>query len=198
MSCYLKYDNSNSKDGECVFIEYVYEQWENGYCSKSYLIHPSSVYFEDASFTGFSLEHHLKEAERISQKKFDAVQNMIANCRQELDCLGMTGVRVISPEIKAGEFYFVYSEDIEEGIVEEYWSCYYKIISVDNGNITYQYHIISENNLERDTEIHIEKQEDFLNFDDMRWYKITEDLYNISVRKIDSITEDILKRFRKS
>lgn len=43
---------------------------------------------------------------------------MQRNCRQELDFLGMTGERIMSPVFKPGDYYYAYVEDIEEGIVK--------------------------------------------------------------------------------
>ena len=106
---YLKYDGPDSKYGECVFLKYVYDEWENGYCSETYIIHPSSIYYEKASFSGFTLDH-LKTAKRIKRRKFKAVKDMMISCRQELDYLGMTGERIKSPEIQAlsiCEIYFL-------------------------------------------------------------------------------------------
>ena len=171
---YLKYNVPDSKYGECVFLEYVYDKWENGYCSETYIIHPSSIYYEDASYCGFTLDH-LKNAKRIKQRKFKAVQNMIANCRQELDFLGMTGERIMSPVFKPGDYYYAYVEDIEEGIVEDHWSCFYRIISVENNCVTYQYHILSINYLVCETSIYTKKLEHLIYKCDtrcIRWYKI--------------------------
>ena len=109
LGCYLKYDNSSSEYDECVFLEHVYDVWENGYSSETYIIQPSSVYYEKASFCGFTLDH-LKTAKRIKQRKFKAVKDMMISCRQELDYLGMTGERIMSPEIQAlsiCEIYFL-------------------------------------------------------------------------------------------
>jgi hypothetical protein len=105
---YFKYDEPDSKYGECVFLEYVDDEWENGYCSETYIIHSSSIYYEKASFSGFTLDH-LKKAKRIKRQKFNAVKDMMCSCRQELDYLGMTGERAMSPEVKAGDFYYSYS-----------------------------------------------------------------------------------------
>lgn len=192
---YLKYDGPDSKYGECVFLKYVYDEWENGYCSETYIIQPSSIYYEKASFSGFTLEH-LKTAKRIKQRKFNAVKDMMISCRQELDYLGMTGEHVMSPEIKAGDFYYFYSEDVEEGILEDYSSYYYRIITIENEIVTYQMHILTKNHLDHETKIYTRRLEDFLDFKDTRWYKITEELFNIAAKKIDFISEEILKRFR--
>ena len=51
---YLKFDDSNS---ECIFLEYVYDEWENGYGSKTYIIQPSSIDYEDAIFYGYTINH---------------------------------------------------------------------------------------------------------------------------------------------
>ena len=193
---YLKYDGPDSKYGECVFLKYVYDEWENGYCSETYIIHPSSIYYEKASFSGFTLDH-LKTAKRIKRRKFNAVKDMMISCRQELDYLGMTGERIKLPEIKAGDFYYSYSEDIEEGIVEDYFSYYYRIITVDNNIVTYQKHILTKYDLDNETKIYTIRLEDFLDFEDTRWYKITEELFYIAAKKIDFTTEKILKQFRK-
>jgi hypothetical protein len=192
---YLKYDEPDSKYGECVFLEYVYDECDNGYCSETYIIRPSSIYYEDASFNGFTLEH-LKTAKRVKRQKFNAVKDMMSRCRQELDYLGMTGERVMSPEVKAGDFYYSYSEDIEEGIVEDYFSYYYRIITVDDDLVTCQMHFLTKNNLVHETKIYTKRLEDFLDFEDTRWYKITEELFNIAARKIDFTTKDILKKYR--
>ena len=192
---YLKYDEPDSKYGECVFLEYVYDEWENGYCSETYIIHSSSIYYEKASFSGFTLDH-LKTAKKIKQRKFNVVKDMMNSCRQELDYLGMTGERVMSPDIKAGDFYYSYSEDIEDGIVEDYFSNYYRIITVDNNIVTYQKYILTNNYLDNGTKIYTKRLKDFLDFEDTRWYKITEELFNIAARKIDFTTKDILKKYR--
>ena len=192
---YLKYDEPDSKYGECVFLEYVYDEWENGYCSETYIIHSSSIYYEKASFCGFTLDH-LKTAKKIKQRKFNVVKDMMNSCRQELDYLGMTGERVMSPDIKAGDFYYSYSEDIEDGIVEDYFSNYYRIITVDNNIVTYQRYILTNNYLDNETKIYTKRLKDFLDFEDTRWYKITEELFNIAARKIDFTTKDILKKYR--
>lgn len=192
---YLKYDEPDSKFGECVFLEYVYDEWENGYCSETYIIHSSSIYYEKASFSGFTLDH-LKTAKKIKQRKFNVVKDMMNSCRQELDYLGMTGERVMSPDIKAGDFYYSYSEDIEDGIVEDYFSNYYRIITVDNNIVTYQKYILTNNYLDNETKIYTKRLKDFLDFEDTRWYKITEELFNIAARKIDFTTKDILKKYR--
>lgn len=192
---YLKYDEPDSKYGECVFLEYVYDEWENGYCSETYIIHSSSIYYEKASFSGFTLDH-LKTAKKIKQRKFNVVKDMMNSCRQELDYLGMTGERVMSPDIKAGDFYYSYSEDIEDGIVEDYFSNYYRIITVDNNIVTYQKYILTNNYLDNETKIYTKRLKDFLDFEDTRWYKITEELFNIAARKIDFTTKDILKKYR--
>lgn len=192
---YLKYDEPDSKYGECVFLEYVYDEWENGYCSETYIIHSSSIYYEKASFSGFTLDH-LKTEKKIKQRKFNVVKDMMNSCRQELDYLGMTGERVMSPDIKAGDFYYSYSEDIEDGIVEDYFSNYYRIITVDNNIVTYQKYILTNNYLDNETKIYTKRLKDFLDFEDTRWYKITEELFNIAARKIDFTTKDILKKYR--
>ena len=192
---YLKYDEPDSKYGECVFLEYVYDEWENGYCSETYIIHSSSIYYEKASFRGFTLDH-LKTAKKIKQRKFNVVKDMMNSCRQELDYLGMTGERVMSPDIKAGDFYYSYSEDIEDGIVEDYFSNYYRIITEDNNIVTYQKYILTNNYLDNETKIYTKRLKDFLDFEDTRWYKITEELFNIAARKIDFTTKDILKKYR--
>ena len=192
---YLKYDEPDSKYGECVFLEYVYDEWENGYCSETYIIHSSSIYYEKASFSGFTLDH-LKTAKKIKQRKFNVVKDMMNSCRQELDYLGMTGERVMSPDIKAGDFYYSYSEDVEDGIVEDYFSNYYRIITVDNNIVTYQKYILTNNYLDNGTKIYTKRLKDFLDFEDTRWYKITEELFNIAARKIDFTTKDILKKYR--
>ena len=192
---YLKYDEPDSKYGECVFLEYVYDEWENGYCSETYIIHSSSIYYEKASFSGFTLDH-LKTAKKIKQRKFNVVKDMMNSCRQELDYLGMTGERVMFPDIKAGDFYYSYSEDIEDGIVEDYFSNYYRIITVDNNIVTYQKYILTNNYLDNETKIYTKRLKDFLDFEDTRWYKITEELFNIAARKIDFTTKDILKKYR--
>lgn len=192
---YLKYDEPDSKYGECVFLEYVYDEWENGYCSETYIIHSSSIYYEKASFSGFTLDH-LKTAKKIKQRKFNVVKDMMNSCRQELDYLGMTGERVMSPDIKAGDFYYSYSVDIEDGIVEDYFSNYYRIITVDNNIVTYQKYILTNNYLDNETKIYTKRLKDFLDFEDTRWYKITEELFNIAARKIDFTTKDILKKYR--
>ena len=192
---YLKYDEPDSKYGECVFLEYVYDEWENGYCSETYIIHSSSIYYEKASFSGFTLDH-LKTAKKIKQRKFNVVKDMMNSCRQELDYLGMTGERVMSPEVKTGDFYYSYSEDIEDGIVEDYFSNYYRIITVDNNIVTYQKYILTNNYLDNETKIYTKRLKDFLDFEDTRWYKITEELFNIAARKIDFTTKDILKKYR--
>ena len=193
---YLKYDEPDSKYGECVFLKYVYDEWENGYCSETYIIHSSSIYYEKASFRGFTLDH-LKTAKKIKQRKFNVVKDMMNSCRQELDYLGMTGERVMSPDIKAGDFYYSYSVDIEDGIVEDYFSNYYRIITVDNNIVKYQKYILTNNYLDNETKIYTKRLKDFLDFEDTRWYKITEELFYIAARKIDFITEEILNRFRK-
>ena len=192
---YLKYDEPDSKYGECVFLEYVYDEWENGYCSETYIIHSSSIYYEKASFSGFTLDH-LKTAKKIKQRKFNVVKDMMNSFRQELDYLGMTGERVMFPDIKAGDFYYSYSEDIEDGIVEDYFSNYYRIITVDNNIVTYQKYILTNNYLDNETKIYTKRLKDFLDFEDTRWYKITEELFNIAARKIDFTTKDILKKYR--
>ena len=121
---------------------------------------------------------------------------MMNSCRQELDYLGMTGEREMSPDIKAGDFYYSYSEDIEDGIVEDYFSNYYRIITVDNNIVTYQKYILTNNYLDNETKIYTKRLKDFLDFEDTRWYKITEELFNIAARKIDFTTKDILKKYR--
>lgn len=165
---YLKYDEPDSKYGECVFLEYVYDEWENGYCSETYIIHSSSIYYEKASFSGFTLDH-LKTAKKIKQRKFNVVKDMMNSCRQELDYLGMTGERVMFPDIKAGDFYYSYSEDIEDGIVEDYFSNYYRIITVDNNIVKYQKYILTNNYLDNETKIYTKRLKDFRPKGDCPW-----------------------------
>ena len=57
-------------------------------------------------------------------------------------------------------------------------------------------HILTKNHLDHETKIYTRRLEDFLDFKDTRWYKITEELFNIAAKKIDFISEEILKRFR--
>ena len=197
LGCYLKYDNSSSEYDECLDLEYVYYMWENGYSSETYIIQPSSIYYEKASFCGFTLDH-LKTAKRIKQRKFKAVQTLITDFLQEFDYLKFVGERLLLPQFTAGNFYFSYYEYKENGKVLNHSSHFYRIIAIENNIVTFKCHDISDLSLssENDNNIYTEGLDEFLSLKYNTWYRVDENMYTLVAKKIDCTIENILKIFR--
>ena len=197
LGCYLKYDDSSSKYDECVFLEHVYDVWENGYGSETYIIQPSSIWYEDASYSGFTLDH-LKTAKKIKQRKFKAVQTLITDFLQEFDYLKFVGERLLLPQFTAGNFYFSYYEYKVNGKVLNHSSHFYRIIAIENNIVTFKCHDISDLSLcsENDNNICTEGLDGFLSLKYNTWYRVDENMYTLVAKKIDCTIEKILQIFR--
>ena len=194
---YAKYGKSENERPERLCLTVVKDEWSSGFCIETYQIEPGFVYFEDACWNGKVLDYG-RLGIAVKPRKIEVVRKMISGCRQELEYMGMVCERVDVPDIYPDNCFYAYTEIMEDGVTEERFSAFYRILSVLDGNITYRCISINDHYLcvrERDCTV---SREDFLECPDItRWYQVPKEVYGMVGSKIDFMTGRILEKFRR-
>lgn len=129
-SYFIKYELRNGE--EFARINHYGEVWENGYELEYYVINNDSIYYEDASFNGFStsIDNCWK---RILARNFNRWRDEINKSKQNLIDMGKKAGIEIVKELKAGDCVFITVPPYDpEDEYEEVEYSFLEVDSVDN------------------------------------------------------------------
>lgn len=195
---YARRERPESDYGERVCLTCVVDEWETGFAIDTYMVDRKGVCFEDAVWSGKRLDYGTL-GYAIKRKKYMSVRDMVDGCRKELEFLGMSGDRTDEPDICPGRYLFAYYKFQEDGQIDEQFSIFYRIVSIDKDIVTYQAYHIDRYRLSSDEFIRSETLEDFFSApDETTWYQITEEIFRIIPDKINGLAEAILNKFRNN
>lgn len=193
---YARNEGPESDYGERACLTCVVDEWEDGFAIDTYLMDHKMVCFEDAVWSEKRLDHG-SLGSAVKRKKYMSVRDMVDGCRKELKFLGMSGDRTDEPDICPGRFLFAYYEFRVDGEIDEQFSVFYRIVSIDKGTVTYQAYHIDKYSLSSEEFIRSETLEDFFSAPDrITWYQITEEIFRMVPCKIKCLAESILEKFR--
>lgn len=195
---YARREGPESDYGERVCLTCVVDEWVNGFAIDTYLVDRKRVCFEDAVWSGKSLDYGTL-GYAVKRKKYISVRDMVDECRKELEYLGMSGERIDEPDICPGRFLFAYYEFRVDGEIDEQFSVFYRIVSIDKSTVTYQAYHIDKYSLSSEEFIRSETLEDFFSVpDETTWYQITEEVFLMIPDRINGLAESILNKFRNN